>query len=238
MRRILPLVSALSLIVALPLATAPASADDRRIEAEVASTSITLVVPSTFCALDPTNQVDARMLGIIRKAQAGKNYVLSQIANCEQLQAWRTGKRKVLDDLGGVTTPIQYANQTLPYTRAQLVAQLAQIYKQQGGAILRGATNEVNRRIGSAAKNMRINETKFLGILAQDADAVYVGLLQKLQTEFGDSKIQIGVTGVTLVKGKMLSISVYTPAVGENSSSEALATTQDIVRKTIAANGG
>ena len=59
-----------------------------------------------------------------------------------------------------------------------------------------------------------------------------------MQTEFDDSKIQIGVTGVTLVKGKMLSISVYTPAVGENSSSEALATTQDIVRKTIAANGG
>lgn len=215
-----------------------ASAEDRRITGTVSGTTITLVVPAAFCPLDPSNPSDANMLKLVRQAQAGKNYVIAQFANCAQLQAWRSGQRKVLDDLGGATTPVQYANQVLPYTRPQLVALLAQTYRRQGGALLKGATDDVNRRIGSAAKQMKINETKFIGVLAEDKDAVYVGLLQSLRTELGDTKIQIGVTGVTIIKGKMVSISVYTPAVSENSSTEALATARAIVAKTLAANGG
>ncbi len=238
MRPLLLACFAVSLAITQTAVVQSAAAEDRQIPGTISGTTITLVVPAAFCPLDPSNPSDANMLKVVRQAQAGKNYVVTQFANCAQLQAWRSGQRKVLDDLGGATTPIQYAGQVLPYTRAQLVTLLAQTYRRQGGALLKGATDDVNRNIGSAAKNMKINETKFLGVLAEDKDAVYVGLLQSLRTELGDTKVQIGVTAVTLIKGKMISIAVYTPAVSENSSTEALATARAIVAKTIAANGG
>lgn len=219
-------------------AVGPAAAQERNVPLDIGGTSIKLVLPAAFCSLDPAQQSDARMLRLVRQAQAGKNIVLTQYANCEQLKAWRTGQRKVLDDLGGATTPTQYANQSLPYTRPQLIAQLSAVYKRQGGSILQGATSEINRKIGAAARNLKINETKFLGVMAENAKAIYIGLLQKLNTEFGDPKVQIGVTGVTIIKGKLLSISVYTPSIGENSADEALQTAQSIIEKTIAANGG
>lgn len=220
------------------LAHPSAAEEGKKLKGTIGSTTVSIVVPDDYCPLNPSFPADARMIKLLRTAQAGKNYVVVQFANCEQLKKWRSGNQKVLDDLGGVTTPIQYANQALPYSRAVLIAQLARIYRSRGGAILKGATGEVNRKIGAAAKNLKLNETKFLGVMYEDGNGVYVGLLQSLKTEFGEPKVQIGVTAVTVVQGKMLSISVYTPAVTENSSSEALATAKSIVEKTLAANGG
>jgi hypothetical protein len=47
-----------------------------------------------------------------------------------------------------------------------------------------------------------MNETSFLGVLGQDADACYAGLVQKIHTEANTDKIQITAFAISIVKNR------------------------------------
>jgi len=50
---------------------------------------------------------------------------------------------------------------------------------------------DIKARIENTLSTIRMNETSFLGVLGQDADACYAGPVQKMHTEANTEKIQI-----------------------------------------------
>ena len=53
----------------------------------------------------------------------------------------------------------------------------------QGEKLVAGMQSDVNAAVEKVVKNLKFNETRFLGVLAEENGVCYAALLQKLQTE-------------------------------------------------------
>jgi len=72
---------------------------------------------------------------------------------------------------------------------------------------------DIKANVERALKNVKLNETRFIGVLAESTVACYAGLLQKLHTEGGTDKVQLTVFAATVVKNRshfIYRIGVYT----------------------------
>jgi hypothetical protein len=139
------------------------------------------------------------------------NKLLVMSANCKQLAEWRTRKRPLLDDFA------QYQTPTSDSPPAETVAQTCATLRAQGAEITSKQEPDIKANIERALKNVKLNETRFIGILAEDPGACYGGLLQKLHTEVGTDKVQLTVFATTIVRNR--SHFVYRMAVYANSGS-------------------
>jgi hypothetical protein len=192
--------------VALVAATSTATAGD----AIVGGVSVKLPPPSGFCDLTEREPSDKRMLTIIGGlvAKSGnKLHVMS--ADCKQLSEWRTGKRSLLDDFAQYQTPMS------DKPPAETIAQTCATLRAQGAELAAKQAPDIKANVERALKNVKINETRFIGVLAESTVACYGGLLQKLKTEAGTEKVQLNVFAATIVKNRshfIYRIALYTNA--------------------------
>jgi hypothetical protein len=192
---------------ALVLAAAASSA--LAVEANIGGVSITLPPPGGFCELGESNASDKRMLTTLGPLlEKSGNKLLAMSADCRQLAEWHTGKRQLLDDYGQYQT--QIAGMDKP--PSETVAQTCTTLRDEGNKILANQLPDIKKRVESTLSKIKLNETSFLGVLAEDTDACYAGLIQKIHTEANTDKTQITAFAIAIVKNKSVFIyrfSVY-----------------------------
>ena len=186
------------LTVAAFLVTAAASSAFAA-QANIGGVPINLPAPSGFCDLSASNASDKRMLDTLGPLlEKSGNKLLAMSADCRQLSEWHTGKRQLLDDYGQYQT--QIAGMDKP--PSETVAQTCTTLRNEGNKILANQLPDIKKRVESTLSKIKLNETSFLGVLAEDPDACYAGLIQKIHTEAGTDKTQVTVFAVSIVKNK------------------------------------
>jgi hypothetical protein len=181
-------------------------------EAIIGGVSINLP-PAGFCELATNNPSDSNLLIKIGGpvAQSG-NKLLSMSAECQQLADWRARKRPVLDDYGQYQTPIGQMDQLVAAPDAAVRQTCAELRK-NGDQIVSDQTPDIKAHVEETLKPVKMNEQRFIGVLAEDQTACYAGLIQKIQTEAGADKTQIVLIAITVVKSKQIfayRMAVYT----------------------------
>ncbi|MBV8751956.1 MAG: hypothetical protein JO328_03760 [Hyphomicrobiales bacterium] len=202
-------------------------------QANIGGASITLPPPRGFCELTQSNESDKRMITVLGPLlEKSGNKLLAMSADCGQLAAWHTGKRQLLDDYGQYQTPIA----SMDKPPSETVAETCTTLRKQGEQILANQLPDIKKRVESTMSKIKLNETSFLGVLAEDKDACYAGLIQKIHTEANTDKTQITVFAISLVKDK--SVFTYRFAVYRTPKNvdEALARIKADVAAMIAAN--
>jgi hypothetical protein len=107
--------------------------------------------------------------------------LLAFSADCGELADVRAGRRWQFDDV------VQYQAQIAAMNRppAGSVAQVCEILRARGRAVLADRMQDIKDRIASTLEKIRVNEPSDLGVLAEDSNGCYTGLIQKLRTEIG-----------------------------------------------------
>jgi hypothetical protein len=186
---------------ALVLAAAASSA--LAAEANIGGVSISLPPPGGFCELSSSNASDKHMtevLGGLLEKSGNKLLVMS--ADCRQLADWHTGKRKLLDDYGQYQTQIA----TMDQPPSETVAQTCTTLRNEGNKILANQLPDIKKRVEATMSKIKLNQTSFIGVLAEDNDACYAGLIQKIHTEANTDKTQITAFAISIVKNKTVFI--------------------------------
>jgi hypothetical protein len=167
--------------------------------ARIGGVPIYLPAPRGFCDLSESNPSDKRMITTLTDL-LGKsgNKLLGMSADCQQLSDWHTGKRQLLDDYAQYQTPIGSMDKPPSETVAQTCATL----RQEGNKILANQMPDIKARVESTLSKIKMNEASFLGVLAEDANACYAGIIQKIHTEANTDKTQITAFAVSIIKDK------------------------------------
>jgi hypothetical protein len=206
-------------------------------DVKIGSADITMDIPDGFCELTEDEPADARAIKIIGNLVAGvKNELLTIAADCSQLKAWRTGELPTLDDYLQYQTLAAAKNSN--FSRGPEIKDFCASIRAQGGQMIAGISPDVNARLEEAIKGAKFNEPTFLGVLAEDADSCTFGLMQKVQTEAGNEKVQVTIAATTVVKGKIVYYNYYTVHRDRDTVPAALARHQRNVAAMLAANGG
>ena len=220
------------LTVAAFLVTAAAS-NAFAAQANIGGVPINLPAPSGFCDLSASNASDKRMLDTLGPLlEKSGNKLLAMSADCRQLSEWHTGKRQLLDDYGQYQT--QIAGMDKP--PSETVAQTCTTLRNEGNKILANQLPDIKKRVESTLSKIKLNETSFLGVLAEDPDACYAGLIQKIHTEAGTDKTQVTVFAVSIVKNKSLFTYRFSVYQGPNSIDAVLGKIKVDIAATFAAN--
>jgi hypothetical protein len=160
---------------------------------------IYLPAPRGFCALSESNASDKRMVtllsGLLEKSG---NKLLAMSADCQQLTDWRSSKRQLLDDYAQYQTSIA----SMDNPPSETVAQTCKTLRDEGNKILANQLPDIKARVESTLSKIKMNETIFIGVLAEDANSCYAGLIQKIHTEAGTDKTQITTFAITTIKNR------------------------------------
>jgi hypothetical protein len=198
------------LAVAALLVTA-ATASALAAQANIGGASIALPPPRGFCELSASEPSDKRMITTLTDLlEKSGNKLLGMSADCQQLRDWRSNKRQLLDDYAQYQTAIG----SMDKPPSETVAQTCSTLRQEGNKILENQLPDIKTRVESTLTKIKIGETSFLGVLAEDANACYAGLVQKIRTEANTDKTQITVFAVSIIKNK--SVFSYRFAVYQN----------------------
>jgi len=189
----------LSRLTFAALLVAAASSIALAAQANIGGVSVNLPPPGGFCELNESNASDKRMITTLTDLlQKSGNKLLGMSADCQQLSDWHTGKRQLLDDYAQYQTPIG----SMDKPPSETVAQTCQTLRDEGNKILANQLPDIKKRVESTLSKIKMNEASFLGVLGEDADACYAGIVQKIHTEANTDKTQITVFSVSIVKKK------------------------------------
>jgi hypothetical protein len=217
---------------------APIASEDGRSQVQLGAARLSLVPPAGHCFLDEAQPSDARLAGLLRQVFGGELRMLGAYADCAQLRSWRTGQRKTLSDYGQFLVPIDFIDKKFDGPSQPYVDTICKVMRDSGGALLDQSAPTVKQRFEDALKGAQMNEMRFLGVVGQDDTACYFGLIQKLVTEFGDPKVQVDVSAIAVVGGKMIYSNLYAVHEGDQTLSELLERQQTSVSRNLRANGG
>jgi len=218
---------------ALLLAAAGSSA--LAAQANIGGVFIQLPPPGGFCELGESNASDKRMITVLSGLlEKSGNKLLAMSADCRQLSDWRSSKRQLLDDYAQYQT--QIAGMDKP--PSETVAETCNTLRQQGNQILENQLPDIKKRVEATMSKIKLNETRFLGVLGEDNNACYAGLVQKIHTEANTDKTQITAFAVSIIKNR--TVFTYRFSVYQNAQSvdATLGKIKIDIAALIAANGG
>lgn len=198
---------------AVPLFALAAATGAIAAEATIGGVSFSLPLPASFCELSAHAPSDSNLI-TSTSAVLGKagNTLLAMSADCQQLDDWRAHRRPFLDDYVEYQTPTGQMDQMVTSPEAAIQQSCAGL-RAQGAQIASDLTPNVKAIFESTLKTIRLNETKFIGVVGEDRTACYAGLVSKIQTQSGTEKTQIVLFAITIVKNKVVLIyrfAVYT----------------------------
>lgn len=177
-------------------------------DAKVGQTSITLTAPPGQCELDASQPGDARTLQLVRAA-IGSNQLLAMYADCKQLADWRMGKRGQLEDFAQYQISSEAADQPPPPDPAQNLKQICASLREEGEKLMAGLAADVKQRLEQALKTIQVNQMRFLGVVADEANACYGAIAQRLRAENGRDITLVGLSATTYVRGKLVYYYLY-----------------------------
>jgi len=205
-------------------------------DARIGAASINLPPPTGYCDLTEQQPADARIIKALSDLLAGRNELLAMSADCRQLQNWRSGRQPLLDDFAQYQTLLAAKDSNFP--RAEAVKEICDLTRAEGEKIFAGAAQDVGKRAETLLKDIKINDNRLIGVFAEDADACYYALLQKLKTEAGTEKTQLTMGATTIIKGKILYYYLTTNYKDAGTVNTALARHKTNVAALLKGNGG
>jgi hypothetical protein len=149
----------------------------------IGSTLIHLIAPSGYCELIETQERDADIL----KTSQGwlkENRLLGAYADCGQLSNVRSGKAQRLDDFAMYFSPLSADNMNLP---PDAIKRVCARMREKGEQTLASKMQEITPRVEEAVKGLN-NETRFVGVLAEEPGVCYSATLQRFALDGGAEK--------------------------------------------------
>jgi hypothetical protein len=217
----------------LCLLACPAVAKD----AKIGPTTLNLIPPPGYCEMDPAQASDARMVKAIEGMLGNTgNRLLAVSADCNQLTNWRTGKRKLLDNMAQYQTIISLESSPLPAAPDVTIKDACNQMRAQGEQLVADMTPDVQARAEQVLKTVKVNEMKFLGVVGEDPLVCYAAMLQKFKTEVGTDKTQVTVFATTVIKFKIVYYYLFAPYVSGATVTDMLAQQRKNVAALQAAN--
>jgi hypothetical protein len=200
----------------------------------VAGQDVVLTLPKGSCALDPLHGSDFAVLHQLERLHRGRNTLLMAYGTCASIERARKGKGKPVVE-GQFLAP--HEGRTGPrvideYTRADVVREVAAALPQIPWTDVARTTDEALRKQGGAL----LSDVKPLGVLHEDSEAVFFGVLLSGAGPDGKMQTVVGVVGTTLVNKVMITLNAYRAYNGENSVTALLKEHRRTVRDFIATN--
>jgi hypothetical protein len=160
-----------------------------------------------------------------------------QLADCGELAEFRAGSRSGFDRYGQVLVPLSGGEikRLDGYTRGQLLSEAAKEFPALDSNRL---IDEVGKKLREAVPNADVAGGRFLGLLKQDAAAIYLGFaFENLTIDRQTVAARaLGVTGVTEVNEVPISLGLYRVNVGADAVPDLLATVQAGIASLVAEN--
>jgi hypothetical protein len=200
--------------------------------ASVLGADVVLSIPKGYCPLDKTTPADKAAISTLEQVNAGRNAILLMFADCKQLEAFRTMGQS-LSNSGAYMAPAS-ARRPIKTSRAQFVAEIAQVIKQR--QLPAKGHEEAKQRVKELNAGVEIARNVDLGLLHSDDTAVYTGVLQTWQAEGGGTIQVVTIASLTLVRERVISVNLSVPVDGKDPVPALLAAQRGIVKALIAAN--
>jgi len=225
-------------VIALGALLAIAALGSARAEQfQFAGRSLEIEPPQGYCALDRSHPDEAQMLDLQERLQKRQNRVAMMFLECQDLAQRRAGNADDPQRYGMVLIPQPQGEvRAIPdMTRAEFVAAVAKPLPQLDADAL---SRDIGDQVGQAVPGATVNNVKLLGVLKQDARAVYVGVSVGGMSQDGKtvSDGAVGITAITLVNQIPVSLNLYRVKGGAEAIPGLLADQQRNVDALIAAN--
>jgi len=159
------------------------------------------------------------------------NKLLGMSADCRQLTDWRAQKR-LLDDF----TQYQTSVALMEKPSVEPVMKTCAALRAQGDKMVAEKAPDIKSGIESVLEKVKMNEMRFIGVLAEDTTACYAGIIQKFQTEDGKDKTQLAVFAATIIKNKSIFVYRFTVYMASETVTRTLANLKIDIASLLAAN--
>jgi len=204
-------------------------------EAKIGSTPITLTQPLGQCDVTNTKGKEAAAISKTRELiRLGGNELLAAYVDCQQLTSYRSGKLEAFTDFAQFQAASKFLTTIFPRdSLAKLCAAARTKTDQYVAELLQKHGSDIERTHG-----IKIQGTKFLGVLREEPTVCYTGQLQKVTADDGYESLVAAVVAIIWLKGKIFSYQIYTTYSDKDTFSALLQKHQANVAALIAANGG
>jgi len=174
----------------------------------LAGRKIEVPVPAEYCQFGK-RFIDVELARVILSEIGNDNQVLVFFANCDELDAYRHGKRAALDNFGLVFAQARKGGSPEPITGLSR----QEFIKRNGGVVVPNPADiveigESQHKLAQARGNLSLLTQQPFRLQA-DQNGAYFGIFGHLGDGSGKSSIVLGVFGITLVKEMFLSIEIY-----------------------------
>lgn len=191
-------------LAVLTLAGSPAGAQSNTVTVDIGGRPVQLIVPVGQCALDRKHQYDASVLDLATRAIAGANEMLLHTAECVSLDGARTGRLQYLSDFAQAQVALQFKSTELRGQEAAAAKEICQSIRIEGAQIEKQAGTEIKERVKNLQAGIAVNETKALGVLGEDQNACYSGILMNVRTPSGENRLILGVYAMGVLNGRLV----------------------------------
>jgi hypothetical protein len=204
---------------------------------KVGATSLHLTPQPGYCELDVVKASDARLVAAITGllGRTG-NRLLAISADCDELREWRAGKRPGLDHMAQYQTLLGLENDPLPTAPSEAIKNACNRLRAQGEQQVEGMTLGLKAYAERVLKTVKVNETKFVAVVAEDSLVCYAALLQKFEAQTGGEKIRAITFATMVLRDKVIYSYLIAPYVDGNTLTQMLAKLRANVAKLQAAN--
>lgn len=180
-------------------------------DATIGKTTVALTLPAGFCDLDAAQASDARIIKAIETMLAGENRLLAMSADCRQLAQWREGKRPLLSDFSQYQTSTRMMEAESPPDPQAALKEICATMRAEGEKTMAGLASDMKGRVETALKEVKQNQVRFLGVVAEEPTACYAVIVQRLKAETGKDVTLMALSATMFVKGKIVFYYLYAP---------------------------
>jgi len=203
----------LAALMAIPSVKAEntATLSPQIVNKDIVGKKVSLALPNGHCLLDKNHPADKMLIEGVKISIKGKNELLSQFANCQELKDWHSGKLKYLNNFGNYQISLKFKETDMTGQEPATIKEICEIFKKQGDTLIEGLKPDMNKRVQEGFKNVKINEMKSMGVMYQDTTICISGIFQRLKTQDNSIKDQINLTAISILNGRLIFSYLFIP---------------------------
>lgn len=180
----------------------------------ISGQEIKLLTPETYCLLDQSNPADKMALTSLAKSLEGRNDVIAQFGNCNELKQWRDGNAQTFDHKGSYQVSSKLKSVDLTGKEQETVHNICSFLAAKGDPY-----SENIKHLEQGFKAIAPNQGKRLGIIHEDKNlCVAASVLRSEQLDDPSAgktmltpKVQISLYATSIIRGRLIYSYLYAP---------------------------